>query len=157
MQQASLQEENLGSINFSLRYNLEVGLLTVRLIQAQELVSREQDGSANPYCVLSLLPNNRRKTQSKVHKNTLNPEFEEEFIFDVVSSDTDNRTLQILIYDHDEFSRHHECIGQVHLPLDQVDLSDHVLLWKGISIYEHKNEHQEVSTHFLLHNENKFK
>ena len=40
----------LGIINFSLKYNPEMGLLTVKLIQARDLQPREFSGTADPYC-----------------------------------------------------------------------------------------------------------
>ena len=143
----SIQEENLGAVNFSLDYHAEQSLLTVRLNMARDLVPRDFSGSADPYCRLCLLPNHRVHLQSKVHKKTLNPEFEEEFIFEVGPMEINLRTLELLIYDYDQFSRD-ECIGQVHLPLDLVDLKDKVTLWKGLSAYEKKKE--EVRLLFLF-------
>lgn len=128
----SIQEEYLGSIHFSLDYNPEQGLLTVRLIQARDLVPRDFTGTADPYCRLCLLPQRRPQLQSKVQKKTTSPEFGEDFIFEVPPGDVDNRTLEILVYDFDQYSRD-EPIGEVRLPLEEVDLSELVAMWKGIS------------------------
>ena len=49
-----------------------------------------------------------------------------------MSDDIDSRTLEILVYDYDQYSRD-EPIGEVCLPLEEVDLSETVALWKGIS------------------------
>ncbi|KAK2193927.1 hypothetical protein NP493_6g10007 [Ridgeia piscesae] len=128
------EEDNHGSINFSLSYSPEQGLLTVRLVQARDLVPCDFSGTADPYCRLCLLPNSKPQLQSKVHKKTLSPEFSEEFIFDIASSQLTSLTLEILIYDFDHFSRD-ECIGQIHLPLSGIDLSEKVTLWKSIAVY----------------------
>lgn len=72
-----------------------------------------------------------------MHKKTLSPEFSEEFIFDVPSPQLASLTLEILLYDFDNFSRD-ECIGQVQLPLAGVDLTEKVTLWKGISVYNQR-------------------
>uniref|UniRef100_A0A1I8FWY0 C2 domain-containing protein n=1 Tax=Macrostomum lignano TaxID=282301 RepID=A0A1I8FWY0_9PLAT len=59
----SIQEENLGQLNFSLSYREDTGILTVRIIQTIDLQPKDSStGSVNPYCRVALLPN--RKTQS---------------------------------------------------------------------------------------------
>lgn len=135
----SIQEENLGSVNFSLSYDLEQSLLTVRLIQARDLIARDFSGTADPFCRLCLLPNRKSQLQSRVHKKTVNPEFEEEFIFDVPGTDLASKTLEILMFDYDQFS-HDECVGQIQFPLEQFNPADRVNYWKGLSTYEKKTE-----------------
>ncbi|XP_064649839.1 synaptotagmin-5-like isoform X2 [Lineus longissimus] len=139
----SIQEENIGSINFSLDYNYETGLMTVRVIQARDLVPRDLSGTANPYCQVSILPSRRAIMQTKHVKKTLNPEFEEEFLFEVLPNNLATRTLQILIFDYDQFSRD-EVLGQVHVSLDGIDFSERVVLWKGISVFEKNRECTEL-------------
>ena len=51
--------------------------------------------------------------------------------------DIQQRSLEILIYDYDQFSRD-ECIGQVVVDMGELDLSGKQLLWKGISTYSKK-------------------
>lgn len=140
----SIQEENLGSLNFILEYHLETSLLRVKVIQARDLVPRDFSNTANPYVKVCLLPGKRGQLQSKVHKNTVNPEFEEEFVFELTSQHVTESTLEILMYDFDQFSRD-EIIGYVHLSLEQLDLRDKVVLWKGISAY-HQPKNKAVST-----------
>ena len=65
------EEDNHGSINFSLSYSPEQGLLTVRLIQARDLVPCDFSGTADPYCRLCLLPNSKPQLQSKVRPLTV--------------------------------------------------------------------------------------
>lgn len=136
------EDSTLGSVNVSLIYNQEQALLTVRLIQARDLVARDFSGTADPYARLCLLPNRRVQLQSKVHRKTLCPEFEEEFIFEVTPADLNHSKLQILLLDYDQFSRD-ECIGEAVISLEHVDLSEKVVLWKGISPYD-KEKREEV-------------
>ncbi|XP_069121799.1 synaptotagmin-1-like isoform X1 [Argopecten irradians] len=131
----SREEENLGSVNFSLTYNKETHLLTVSIIQAADLTPRDLCGNLDPYCKVSLLPSHRSQLQTKVHKKTVNPKFDEEFIFDVSPHKLPFCSLEILLLDYDQFSRH-ESIGQVKLLLDCVDLQEPAVLWKGISPVE---------------------
>ncbi|XP_025112828.1 synaptotagmin-like protein 5 isoform X2 [Pomacea canaliculata] len=136
----SIEEENLGSINFTLEHNVETSILTVYVIQARNLVPRDFSGTADPYVRVSLLPDQRSASaQSKIHRKTVNPLFQEEFIFELSDSQMERAVLEILVYDYDQFSRD-ECIGYVHVPLKTVDLSERVELWKGILPYEKDND-----------------
>lgn len=81
--------------------------------------------------------------KSCVHKNTVNPQFNEEFIFDVSPSDLPSRIVQVIIYDFDEYSRH-QYMGSVELALERIDLTEKVTLWKGLTLQDCPTE---VSTH----------
>lgn len=68
------------------------------------------------------------------HCNTV---FDEDFVFEVRPATVSRRTLEILMYDFDAYSRH-VCIGGLTITLSQVDLSDRVELWKQLgSCAEH--------------------
>lgn len=132
----SIEEENLGSINFTLDRNAETAILTVHIIQARNLVPRDFSGTADPYVRVCLLPDQRSSSaQSKIQRKTVSPVFDEEFIFELKERHQDTAVLEILLYDYDQFSRD-ECIGSVHVPLKSLDLSEKVELWKGILPYE---------------------
>lgn len=102
-------------------------------------MARDFSGTADPFCRLCLLPNRKSQLQSRVHKKTLNPEFEEEFIFDVPATELSSRTLEILMFDYDQFS-HDECVGQIQFPLEQFNPTEKGNYWKGLSTYEKKTE-----------------
>lgn len=59
------------------------------------------------------------------------PVFDEDFVFEVRPATIGRRTLEILLYDFDAYSRH-VCIGGLKIPLAHVDLSDKVELWKSL-------------------------
>ena len=136
-------EHQLGSINFSLEYNQETHLLTVHLIEAENLVSRSFSGTADPYCKVCLLPNRRAQLQSKIHRKTTYPVFDEEFIFEVSPDELDTLTLELFLYDYDEFSRH-EGIGQVKVPLVDIDFEQQQIYWKPLREPE-QQKYSEVS------------
>ncbi|XP_076454624.1 synaptotagmin-5-like [Babylonia areolata] len=136
----SIEEEQLGWLHFTLDLNPETNILTVHLLQATSLVPRDFSGTADPYVRVSLLPDHRSATaQSRTHRRTVNPVFDEEFIFELKRSSMDRAMLQIQVYDYDQFSRD-ECIGCVKLPLGAVDLSEKVDLWKGIQPFEKEKD-----------------
>lgn len=131
----SIQEEGLGMLNISLAFNPDQCILTVRLIQAKDLVARDFSGTADTYCKLCLLPDRAHRLQTKVHKNSQNPQFNEEFLFNVYPTDLPQKTLEILVYDYDQFSRD-ECVGQLLWPLEHVDLSEDTTFWRPITQVE---------------------
>lgn len=57
--------------------------------------------------------------------------FDEDFVFEVQPSSLARRTLEILLYDFDAYSRHHS-IGGVQLALAHLDLSEKLTLWRSL-------------------------
>ncbi len=145
----SIQEDAIGSLHMVLDYSGDSGLLTVRLIQAQHLVPREAGSLADPYCKLCILPHRKQAVQTRVHKQTLSPEFDEEFLFEVLPEDIGTRTLEVLIFDHDQYSRH-ECLGQCEIPLESVDLSEKAVLWRGVMQYDKKKDEVSLTLDRIL-------
>lgn len=60
--------------------------LTVVIIQAEELPAMDLGGTSDPYVKLFLLPDKKKKFQTKVQRKSLNPVFNENFTFKVRSS-----------------------------------------------------------------------
>lgn len=59
--------------------------LTVGILQAADLMSMDSGGTSDPYVRVLLLPDKKKKFDTKVHKKTLNPVFNETFVFKVGS------------------------------------------------------------------------
>ena len=78
----------------------------------------------------------------QVHKQTTCPEFDEDFVFDVSTDQLCERTLEILLHDATPDITADECIGQVLLPLEDVNLTTAKTVWlcKGVTPYVLKNE-----------------
>ena len=76
---------NLGQAHFTVKYNLDRSVLTVKLVKALNLSLIERDWSkpCNPYVIVQLLPDYRHQLQSTVQKKTTDPEFDETFEFEV--------------------------------------------------------------------------
>ncbi|XP_037925312.1 synaptotagmin-5 [Hermetia illucens] len=128
------EEENAdlrGTIHLSILYDPIAGILTIRLIEAQHLQPRDFSGTADPYAKIRLLPDKKNVWQTRIHKRTLNPIFDEDFVFEERPAVIGRRTLEILLYDFDAYSRH-VCIGGTQIGLAHVDLSDKVELWKPL-------------------------
>lgn len=57
--------------------------LIVGIIQAAELPAMDMGGTSDPYVKVYLLPDKKKKFETKVHRKTLNPVFNEQFTFKV--------------------------------------------------------------------------
>ncbi|XP_014469080.1 PREDICTED: synaptotagmin-5-like [Dinoponera quadriceps] len=116
----SSSDEVRGELKLGLIYDANSGILTVRLIEAHDLRARELSGIADPYAKIRLLPDRSNVWQTTIHRRTLNPVFDEDFVFEVApESSLAGRTLEILLYDFDAFTRHRG-LGYVQLPLSSV-------------------------------------
>jgi len=134
----SINEENLGSIQFSLEYDADTSILTLELNHASDLSSPDSGTSAatlpDPYVTVRLLPDAGNRLQTRVHRRTQCPLIDEKFLFDVAWSQLAARSLEMRVYhDNGDDARRDDCIGQVLLALDQLDLSTKCVLCKGIS------------------------
>ena len=58
--------------------------LTVGVIQATELPAMDMGGTSDPYVKIYIMPEKKKKFETKVHRKTLNPVFNESFTFKVI-------------------------------------------------------------------------
>lgn len=61
----------------------------------------------------------------------INIVFDEDFVFEERPAVIGRRTIEILLYDFDAYSRH-VCIGGTQIDLGQMDLSKKVVLWNPL-------------------------
>ncbi|XP_042200885.1 synaptotagmin-C-like [Callorhinchus milii] len=127
------QKTSCGRINFLLRYTYASEQLVVKILKALDLPAKDANGFSDPYVKIYLLPDRKRKFQTKVHRKTLNPVFNETFQFNVTFNELPSRKLHFSVYDFDRFSRH-DLIGQVVLDnlLEFSDLSEDTHVWRDI-------------------------
>uniref|UniRef100_A0A8B9PAE2 Synaptotagmin 3 n=1 Tax=Apteryx owenii TaxID=8824 RepID=A0A8B9PAE2_APTOW len=101
-----------GRLSFAVRYAYGSEQLVVRILRALDLPAKDANGFSDPYVKMYLLPDRKKKFQTKVHRKTLNPVFDETFSFGVPFAELPARRLHFSVYDFDRFSRH-DLIGQV--------------------------------------------
>ncbi|KAG2455984.1 SY63 protein, partial [Polypterus senegalus] len=107
--------------------------LVVKILKALDLPAKDANGFSDPYVKIYLLPDRKKKFQTKVHRKTLNPVFNETFHFGVPFAELQNRKLHFSVYDFDRFSRH-DLIGQVVVDnlLDFSENPDEKPVWRDI-------------------------
>uniref|UniRef100_A0A8C1MDG0 Synaptotagmin III n=1 Tax=Cyprinus carpio TaxID=7962 RepID=A0A8C1MDG0_CYPCA len=106
------QGDTCGKISFLLRYAFNTEQLVVKILKALDLPAKDANGFSDPYVKIYLLPDRKKKFQTKVHRKTLNPVFNETFQFGVPLAELHSRKLHFSVYDFDRFTRH-DLIGQV--------------------------------------------
>ncbi|XP_068097521.1 synaptotagmin-3 isoform X2 [Hyperolius riggenbachi] len=128
-----LEATSCGRISFILRYTYNTEQLVVKILKALELPAKDANGFSDPYVKMYLLPDRKKKFQTKVHRKTLNPIFNETFHFNVPFNELNTRKLHFSIYDFDRFSRH-DLIGQVVLDnlLEFTNPTEEAPIWRDI-------------------------
>lgn len=64
-------------------YILSYLQMQVGVIQATDLPALDMGGTSDPYVKIFFLPDKKKKHETKVHRKTLNPIFNETFTFKV--------------------------------------------------------------------------
>lgn len=137
--ESTKSEVKLGKLQFSMDYDFQKGELSVGVIQAADLPGMDMSGTSDPYVKVYLLPDKKKKYETKVHRKTLNPVFNETFIFKVPYAEVASKTLVFAVYDFDRFSKHDQ-IGQVQLALNSVDLGQTIEEWRDLASPENDAE-----------------
>ncbi|XP_036005193.1 synaptotagmin-1a [Fundulus heteroclitus] len=114
----------------------------VGIIQAAELPAMDMGGTSDPYVKVYLLPDKKKKFETKVHRKTLNPVFNEQFMFKVPYVELGGKTLVMTVYDFDRFSKH-DAIGDIKVPMNKVDFSRVTEEWRDIQSAE-KEEQEKL-------------
>lgn len=102
------------------------------IFEATELPALDMGGTSDPYVKVYLLPEKKKKFETKVHRKTLNPVFNENFEFkNLPYADITSKTLVLAVYDFDRFSKHDQ-IGEIKVPLNKVDLGQTIEEYKEL-------------------------
>ncbi|KAG8198552.1 hypothetical protein JTE90_026453 [Oedothorax gibbosus] len=125
-------EKKLGRLQYKLDYDFHTNNFAVTIIQAEDLPGMDLSGSSDPYVKVYILPDKKKKYETKVHRKTLNPVFNETFNFKIPYGEIASRTLVFAVLDFDRFSKHDQ-IGEIKIPLGSLDLAQTTTEWKDVS------------------------
>ncbi|XP_070543187.1 synaptotagmin-11-like [Ptychodera flava] len=109
-----LRNQGHGDLLVSLSYQPAANRLTVVVLKARNLPKMDVTGLSDPYVKIHLMYNNQRlaKKKTRLKKRTLNPVFNESFLFDVPIEGLQNVSLEFQILDHDRVTKN-EIIGRL--------------------------------------------
>ncbi|XP_053375706.1 rabphilin-3A-like isoform X2 [Mercenaria mercenaria] len=98
-----LMNNDRGKLLLSLRYSTSKQALIVGIVRCAGLAAMDSNGYSDPYVKLYLKPDSHKKSKFKtaVKKKTLNPEFHEEFIYQIKHNECAKKTLEITVWDKD--------------------------------------------------------
>ncbi|XP_055511301.1 rabphilin-3A isoform X2 [Leucoraja erinacea] len=113
------ETEERGRILISLLYSSQQGGLIVGIIRCVHLAAMDANGYSDPFVKICLKPDMGKKAKQKtqIKKKTLNPEFNEEFFYDIKHSDLAKKTLQFSVWDYD-IGKTNDYIGSIILGIN---------------------------------------
>ncbi|OBS57585.1 hypothetical protein A6R68_11303, partial [Neotoma lepida] len=108
--------EERGRILLSLSYSSRRHGLLVGIVRCAHLAAMDVNGYSDPYVKTYLRPDVDKKSKHKtcVKKKTLNPEFNEEFFYEMELSTLATKTLEVTVWDYD-IGKSNDFIGGVSL------------------------------------------
>jgi len=113
-----LKSQGRGEILVSLCYQPAANRITVVVLKARNLPKMDITGLSDPYVKIYLLYNDQRIAKKKTHvkKRTLNPVFNESFVFELPHLDEGlkNISLEFMLLDWDRVTKN-EVIGRLEL------------------------------------------
>ncbi|XP_072288911.1 rabphilin-3A-like [Eucyclogobius newberryi] len=97
------ESEERGRILISLMYSTQLNRLIVGVVRCVHLAAMDANGYSDPYVKICLKPDMGKKGKSKtqIKKRTLNPEFNEEFSYDIKHSELAKKSLDVSVWDYD--------------------------------------------------------
>nr|XP_040053350.1 rabphilin-3A isoform X2 [Gasterosteus aculeatus aculeatus] len=95
--------EERGRILVSLTYSSQQGRLIVGVVRCAHLAAMDSNGYSDPFVKICLKPDMGKKAKNKtqIKKKTLNPEFNEEFGYEIKHGELAKKTLDISVWDYD--------------------------------------------------------
>ncbi|XP_038615216.1 double C2-like domain-containing protein beta [Tachyglossus aculeatus] len=111
--------EERGRILISLKYSSQKQGLLVGIVRCAHLAAMDANGYSDPYVKIYLKPDVDKKSKHKtaVKKKTLNPEFNEEFCYEIKHGDLTKKTLEVTVWDYD-IGKSNDFIGGVVLGIN---------------------------------------
>ncbi|XP_048728473.1 rabphilin-3A-like isoform X2 [Ostrea edulis] len=111
-----LLSHDRGKILLGLKFSTSKQSLVVSVVRCVELAACDTNGYSDPYVKLYLKPDPEKRSKFKtvVKKKTLNPEYNEEFIYEIKHNELAKKTLEITVWDRD-IGKANDFIGGVQL------------------------------------------
>ncbi|KAJ3597132.1 hypothetical protein NHX12_003532 [Muraenolepis orangiensis] len=125
-------KKNRGKLLYSLMYIAAKTELTVGIKQAMELKAMDLGGQSDPYVKVHIHPSKTTTLETRVHRSTLSPVFNELFTFQVNKSMLGVSEVVMQVFDFNRFTKHH-MIGELRVDLSSVDWNHVIEEWQELS------------------------
>lgn len=125
------EKEYYGKLEYSLDYNFTDNQLVVGILQAQDLPAMDIGGTSDPYVKVYMLPDKKKKFETKIQRKNLCPVFNETFMFKIPFNDLAGQTLVLQVFDFDRFGKH-DVIGEIKIAMNSIDLAQPIHEWKDL-------------------------
>ena len=119
------------ALSYNLHYIQAENTLILNILEAKNLKKADVLGKPDAFVKVYLLPGSHDELKTKVVKSEMNPQFNETFRFQIPLAEIQRKTLFLQIMDWDRFTKN-DPIGEIHIPLNQVDLSTMNREWRSI-------------------------
>ena len=140
----SVDELEAGKIFFRLEYDFGTKDLIVSVVECRGLVGKRDGCSVDPYVRVAILPDRRVEHQTKAHKKTLNPRYDETVVFHGLDfSRIGTYSVCFEVFDYRKFAVDDK-IGHLEIPLDKIDLRETKELWQHFNA-----SGEDVSLHLI--------
>jgi hypothetical protein len=118
------KRENYGEIQLDFIYDLAEKKLKVKVNQARELVTSDNNAIPDPYVRLMLLPDKKKRTKrkTKVIKDSITPQWDESYDFCFGLEECKTKTIDVLVRNSRSlFSRERTFMGQCLIDLSEIE------------------------------------
>ncbi|KAF7635476.1 hypothetical protein Mgra_00005151 [Meloidogyne graminicola] len=129
--------DSYGSLHLKLDYDfttsrkqfflqiVKLKILSVAILECRDLPAMDRNGMSDPYIKLSISPERKPKFETRIKRNSLNPVFNETFVFKIPFPELGRKTIEIVAFDFDRLSKDDQyflhLLGQISLPLHTID------------------------------------
>ncbi|XP_069813850.1 protein piccolo [Dendropsophus ebraccatus] len=129
-----------GDIQLQVNYDKHLGNLIIHILQARNLVPRDNNGYSDPFVKVYLLPGRGQvmvvqnasaeyKRRTKYVQKSLNPEWNQTVIYKSISMEQlKKKTLEVTVWDYDRFSSN-DFLGEVLIDLSNTSYLDNMPRW----------------------------
>lgn len=124
---------NAGRIQVSASYAPTSEKLTVNIVRAEDVPTKQRGGASTVQVRIVLLPSKKQRFKTKA-KPATNPNFQETFTFSrVPQSEMHEYTLRIRLYGHERIGRD-KLLGETNIVLPEFELDgDGAALWRTLT------------------------
>nr|DBA31358.1 TPA: hypothetical protein GDO54_007219 [Pyxicephalus adspersus] len=136
-----------GDIQLQVNYDKHLGNLIIHILQARNLVPRDNNGYSDPFVKVYLLPGRgaEYKRRTKHVQKSLNPEWNQTVIYKNISIEQlKKKTLEVTVWDYDRFSSN-DFLGEVLIDLSNAAFLDNTPRWYPLKEQSDSIDHTKHS------------